>query len=378
MRAGTRFLGWVALRAWERCNHQGAKVTRIIASFLTGFELQRRRGAEDREGMSSGARAAGFPILVAVSYGPEAVALAHARGEVYGLVSKGLYLASDSGALVGLVDSAGFDGPATVRVRGLGAALGELKGCHGEAFTGDGAMLKIGYKVAIDFRQAQQWTSPLVQLEGDGESVRGAVYALRDAIKRRGTGGGLGSLADLAAPGPGSHLQGLEEPLLRTAGRRVDGLLQAWRIGDGDKASESAVGLLGLGPGLTPSGDDLLAGLLAVCRWSRQRLADAGAGQALAVWGAIIEAVLAEAPARTTRLSARLLAYAAEGIMYEPAMSLGGVLCAGRTGDVQGAAVRLFGLGHSSGTDMAVGMLLGVALCVELRGDGNTTQSLPV
>jgi hypothetical protein len=80
---------------------------------------------------------------------------------------------------------------------------------------------------------------------------------------------------------------------------------------------------------------------------------------------AVAEVVLAEAPARTTTLSARLLTYAAEGIMYEPAMSLGVSLFAGRSAEIGSAALRLFGLGHTSGADMALGIALGTIMNYE-------------
>ena len=74
---------------------------------------------------------------------------------------------------------------------------------------------------------------------------------------------------------------------------------------------------------------------------------------------------MAEAPSRTTHLSARLLAYAADGILYEPAMSLGAVLFAGRIADIEPSAQRLFGLGHTSGADMSLGIALGTILNFE-------------
>jgi Protein of unknown function (DUF2877) len=327
-----------------------------------------------------GASVEKLPKLSAVSYGPEAVALAHESGEVHGVVSKGVYLYARSGALVGLVDSREADGPVTVRVLGLNGALALLKHSHGQAFQGNGSTVQIAGKLEIDLKQALQWTPPAVRLEGDSSTLDESIRALHSVIYRRGARGGLASLADLAfrgraTPAPGirsmsdgedalraAKIQDSTDPLLRQAGRSMEGLIHSWRAGKVDSAREAAMKLLGLGPGLTPSGDDLLAGLLAVCRWSRQWLKGAGARQTLAVCEAVVEAVVAEAPAGTTRLSARLLAYAADGILYEPAMSLGARLFAGRSVDIEPAALRLFALGHTSGTDMAVGILLGVVL----------------
>ncbi|MFL5732983.1 MAG: DUF2877 domain-containing protein [Chloroflexia bacterium] len=284
--------------------------------------------------------------LFAVSSGAEAAVLGRERGVVLGAGSKAAYLCSESGAVVGLVDSGGFDGPVTVRVRGLGAALGMLGDCAGKGFEGDGGTLKIAGKVEIDLGQAERWVPPDVSFEGDGEKIRKAVRALDGAIQGSGVGGrGSGVVGGHQHPSPD----------LRP-------LLLAWQDRDAGRTAGEAVKLLGRGPGLTPSGDDLLAGLLAVLRWGRGRLEGVGGERALAVGDATAEAVLAEAPVRTTWLSARLLAYAAEGILFEPAMRLGVVLGAGRIEEVEGAAGRLFRLGHSSGVEMALGMWLGAGL----------------
>jgi len=256
-------------------------------------------------------------------------------------------------------------------VLGLGGALGALKHSHGQPFKGHGYTIEIAGKLEIEFEQARQWTPPTVRLEGDDKAITEAIRALHDTISTQGARQGLAPLVDLVAPGSASparaaKIKNSSEPLLRMAARSLDTLVRAWRAGKVDSAREAALKLLGLGPGLTPSGDDLLAGLLAVCKWSRRRLEeDADANRTLALCEAVVEAVVAGAPARTTRLSARLLNYAADGILYDPAMSRAASLFAGRSADVEPAALKLFGLGHTSGTDMAVGILLGAALNFE-------------
>jgi hypothetical protein len=57
-----------------------------------------------------------------------------------------------------------------------------------------------------------------------------------------------------------------------------------------------------------------------------------------------------------------MLVYAAEGLLYEPAMALGRALFAGRPAETQQAASRLFAIGHTSGVDMAAGIALGAIL----------------
>jgi hypothetical protein len=103
-------------------------------------------------------------------------------------------------------------------------------------------------------------------------------------------------------------------------------------------------------------------GLLAALHW--QARLGALASEPVA---ALTAAVLAAAPQRTTRLSTRLLHYAAQGILYEPATALGSTLLAGDPASVPAPAARLFAIGHTSGADMAHGILLGTLL--GLQGD---------
>jgi hypothetical protein len=100
--------------------------------------------------------------------------------------------------------------------------------------------------------------------------------------------------------------------------------------------------LVGRGGGLTPAGDDLLAGCLAALRARRARAAD-GLGRA----------VRRRARGRTSRLSAALLAAADQGAVVPEAAAV----LRGRPG----AAGRLLALGHTSGWYLAAGLAVGCA-----------------
>jgi hypothetical protein len=118
--------------------------------------------------------------------------------------------------------------------------------------------------------------------------------------------------------------------------------------------------LLGRGPGLTPSGDDLLAGLVA----GVVLLADAVHGRAGRPLADVAQRVgsrlAAAAPDATTAISAALLQHAAHGEVAEPAAQLLRTL-AGH-GPVDDAVAGLLAVGSSSGRDLAAGILAAAEL----------------
>ncbi len=105
--------------------------------------------------------------------------------------------------------------------------------------------------------------------------------------------------------------------------------------------------LVGLGDGLTPAGDDVLAGVLLALRYlGRPSCADA-------LWAAIAE----EVPRRTTALSATLLTSAAAGDAVPQVVELIDALAGHRP--LEPALDRLLAVGSTSGSDIAHGLLAG-------------------
>lgn len=110
------------------------------------------------------------------------------------------------------------------------------------------------------------------------------------------------------------------------------------------------VGLLGLGPGLTPSGDDVLCGTLIA-------LHTCGCRHAADELGA---AVLAAAPEATTRFSRAALAAAAVGEAVAPLHSVIDALVSGEGRGLAPRVESLGRLGHSSGWDALAGAMLAI------------------
>ena len=195
-----------------------------------------------------------------------------------------------------------------------------------------------GAEVRVDLTGVTPWRPAPLALDASG------VAALR--------GGWLtlaGSLASLGAPaGFGALL--VEAPLafpLDGAGDLVRALAEACARDDPAAAEPAALALLGLGGGLTPSGDDFLVGLLAGLEAT-----DNGMREALAA------VIGREAPGRTTTFGAALLHHACRG---EFSQRLHDVLIATARHDraaLRHAIDRAMAYGATSGADTLAGLFL--------------------
>lgn len=149
-------------------------------------------------------------------------------------------------------------------------------------------------------------------------------------------------LAARAVPPAVPRPPGVDAPVMLRALDDVPGLASRRQaLGDPDDPER----LLGRGPGLTPSGDDLLLGWLAMAAHAHREwgLPDPGP----------LAARLAErAPGRTTRVAAAMYAAAARG-RYAPAV---GAACSAGAAELPAALARLAAVGATSGLDTLAGV----------------------
>ena len=124
-------------------------------------------------------------------------------------------------------------------------------------------------------------------------------------------------------------------------------------------------GLAGLGPGLTPSGDDLLAGFAAA--WT---LVGEALGLVRAARERVTAALCAGARRGASPLGRAWLEHAGRGELLEPMTGFVGALLAGETRDPRVSVRGALAVGSSSGTDWMVGFLLGSAATLEATRRG--------
>jgi hypothetical protein len=196
-------------------------------------------------------------------------------------------------------------------------------------------MLHIG-SIALDATRATPWRPASWPTAWRPESV---ACALRHLERLAAEQAPVDGLARVVLGATGDRSTALE----RTALPRVR-RLRAWLTGD----APPSVDLLGLGPGLTPSGDDVLCGMLVALHAVGQ------AGMAAELYAALAVA----APTATSPLSAVFLRAAAEGLGCEALHAAIAAILEGRAEAVGGRAEAVGRIGHTSGWDALAGAML--------------------
>ena len=140
---------------------------------------------------------------------------------------------------------------------------------------------------------------------------------------------------------------------------RMVRLEQAFRSEERERLTDAVLELIGLGPGLTPSSDDMLAGLVLLCVLYAKNY-----GRAQHATRLLAQTVAAEARGRTTILSEEFLIQAALGRGNEPVVRLCRALLTGGRESAERETKQVLAIGATSGTDTVLGVVLGTIFCM--------------
>jgi len=176
--------------------------------------------------------------------------------------------------------------------------------------------------------------------EVDPPTVRAAGRRLIGAARALGAPRGFGTLLFGEAP---------EFPL-DFAAARVVALATAYAADDPEAVHAASRAVLGVGTGLTPSGDDLAGAALFGRMLVDRREA----------WRKVGDALAHDARAASHAISAALLADLVAGETFEPLHALAAALADPDDAAAIEAAHSLTALGHASGWDMLTGCLIGL------------------
>jgi hypothetical protein len=193
----------------------------------------------------------------------------------------------------------------------------------------------------------------LVAGETDLRGVRGAVIV--DLSTASAWSPRLPAAARISTPRglDLSHADAAGDLWASAAVPRITALRSALLAGEVDAAEKASVALIGLGIGLTPSGDDFLVGLLAGLEATGDEMRET-----------LAAAIAAVAPGRTTTFGAALLEHACRG---EFSQRLHDVLIATAARDAAGlrrAIARATAYGATSGADTLAGVSLALEVAV--------------
>ena len=280
-----------------------------------------------------------------------------AHGVVHSVFQSACNIELDGGGLITLLASSASNLPHGVRCESAISWNLEPGLRSGQAVVATAQILDIpGASVVVDLTRAALWSGRLTPCNIDARSTR-ALMALRALIVADAQDGFEPILLRRSTAG---------SPLLQAMAQRLDSCLPrlatATATLDATAAAQALLPLIGLGPGLTPSGDDFIVGYLAAT-WSRY--------QREPRFGPFRNRLASELERLTTRTNAigrRFILDAVDGEFSERLVDV--VRSIGhRGGDANACVARALRTGHSSGADCLVGLLYGFAPHMALRVD---------
>lgn len=218
-----------------------------------------------------------------------------------------------------------------------------------------GGILRIDRpKFSVDLRTARPWHIDIKGLHIDlrrcdhAQAWAMAWWELNASSRRSGLSGVMEGVSPSEGPPAPS------EVFLQQSAHAVPALLQATRDFQFEDAGTSIRRLIGLGPGLTPSGDDFLVGYLAGLS------STAGNSPSRTQFLAALDAEMSDAARHTNEISRAYLLSAAKGHVSEPIAKLAQQLNqANNMSSVTAATQAALQVGHTSGADGVLGLLLG-------------------
>jgi hypothetical protein len=271
---------------------------------------------------------------------------------VHSVFERAFNLSAPGGSLLGVVQVDGANGPATLVLHpSSDALLFDRQIEPGSLARVTAGTLTVGDRLAINLSPTALWSPPPIRLALDIQEIAERIVQVRARAAALAPTEGFGQLLN-------DPTTGLPDILLLRAGALIDNLGTAIRAKRWDLVQASATGLSGLGPGLTPSGDDVLTGLALGIRAGLGTLPEP-----------LAEALHAAVEGRTTDLAVARVRHAVAGRADEAVHRLLTAMVSGPPDELDAAVRATIEYGHASGADTLVGidrgLRLGVALSLE-------------
>jgi len=211
--------------------------------------------------------------------------------------------------------------------------------------------LLIEDKLKIAIETATCWQCHLPIYPSDTTKLKNNVVQVKRFIDLYGKSGGM-----KRSDSPVSEFEAETSRLLKQRTTLFhDGLCNR-RL---DSFQQYALDLVGLGPGLTPSGDDFLVGLFTIIRLE---------SSPCSIYQPLCESVIKMMKPLTNDISYTTLKKAAYGQVRESIHSLVCAMLSGTETESIQALKKVLAIGSSSGTDIALGLISGLEANIKLGG----------
>lgn len=266
------------------------------------------------------------------------------EGVVHSVFHRVLNIHIPSGDFLFTIASDTLDNaPFTMRVR-LGdpvdfCTLAET-GIH---VTAGKAGVRLGETLFAALDRPVLWQPKLLAFPPDRRLIDFNLQVLQERLRALSTGCGM---AGLFSDGSAN---GIFE---RTLSERANKLLEALDEKDASGIDQAIFGVIGLGPGLTPSGDDFLLGMICCGHVP---------GAPFAAYADVFSSSVLQHRLRTNDLSYAALLHGANGQMRECiAECINALMYEGDTAALHMAIDRVIQIGSTSGSDICAGIYFGL------------------
>ena len=266
-------------------------------------------------------------------------------GKVAGITSKGIFLESSRRIL--FLTSADYRSPYNLQVPEMEQVAELIK--MGETWQSANEGINFeSSELRIDFKNAKVWSpEKLILIETEMEYQRQRMRYFVDQLYNLDPSKGWAFLV------PGQPQNSLEAAIIRM----TNDFTAAFRNADLDACLAASRPILGLGGGLTPSGDDWLAGFLLLHTRRNQAL-----GESFGFQAAFEKSLVAMAFERTTSISANRIEAACMGWAEDLFMRVVDDLYTQNEILTESDLHTIVNFGHSSGVDTCMGIWVGLGV----------------
>ncbi len=289
---------------------------------------------------------------------------------VYSVFDRGFYIQFGRSSLINLIKNSNYISPTSILIKesenrgfkSIGIKEGmKIKVNQDSMIFGDDVL-------AIEFGKASTWFSPPLPKQDDLIGISKIslnLRILRDVIYTCPSREGLVPLLEnVELYGPTQLFLKPQKPALSERARpHIDILMWGLFGGDLNMTVSGASPILGLGPGLTPSCDDFLAGLIISLKVGGMVLLRKKKNE-LDFYRKVSAEICRAAKEKTTIYSQKFLNGALSGEGPKAVVEIIHFLLTKHVNDVASVSKTVIKMGETSGADIAIGIYYGIRFLI--------------